>query len=212
MDEEIKNDVTDEVEKSVSEENEYIDFDSDTTSESLATDSVKSKNDKKKNCIILILLLLLCILVGLGIWFVWFKGSDPNKGTLPTVAPQIDENAERMEGNDEKMKQPEGGGAVNIMYTKNASVSLGSRKVSMYFGNPSKSNQDMVLQLLVNDKVIAESGRLTPGSQIKTMDVKDVTGLSTGRYNAKYVVGYYYENGEKAIVDTQIPLVISVTK
>jgi len=70
-----------------------------------------------------------------------------------------------------KLSQAEGGGAVGLTYSTSVSVSLSQGKASLYFGNPSKSNQDMVVQLIIQDRLITQSGRLIPGKQVQTLDV-----------------------------------------
>lgn len=81
------------------------------------------------------------------------------------------------------------------------------------FVNPGKSNQDMVIQIVIQDTVVVQSGTLEAGNQVKTLDLLEgmEKKLAPGGYEGKFVVFYYsQENGEKAIVNTDIPVEITV--
>ncbi|MFR6562092.1 MAG: hypothetical protein ACLUR5_08915 [Eubacterium ventriosum] len=81
--------------------------------------------------------------------------------------------------------------------------------------NPTKSNQDMVLQLVIDDVVILQSGRLEPGNRVSALNLLDGAEkkLATGGYDGKIVVLYYDRtSGEKAMVNTEIPVTVTVTE
>ena len=70
---------------------------------------------------------------------------------LPDYAPRQNEQyAEDIGDNDDsKLTQSEGGGAVSITYTTNVDIDLSKGIAELYFANPTKSNQDMVLQIVI---------------------------------------------------------------
>lgn len=171
--------------------------------------------NKRKRLLILLLLFITIAAVGVSVWAIWFRDTDPV--LAPDYAPQqIEENAEPIgDDNDEKLSQPEGGGAVSLTYSKEVSISLSDKTAGLVFANPTKSNQDMVLQLVINDTVILQSGRLIPGNQVTALNLHDGAEkrLTTGGYNGKFVVLYYDRiSGEKAMVNTEIPVTVTVTK
>ena len=133
----------------------------------------------------------------------------------PDYAPQETEvNAEKVpnDGGD-KMDTPEGGGAVSLTYSDQVSIDISQEKAYLLFVNPGKSTQDMILQIVIQGEIVVQSGRLTPGHRVTTLDLlpKAVSKLAPGGYNAKFVVFYYdKESGEKAIVNTEIPIHITV--
>lgn len=177
----------------------------------------KEKENKKKRLLILLLLLLLItiIAVGVSVWAIWLRDSAPV--LAPDYAPQqIEENAEPIgDDGDEKLSQPEGGGAVGLTYAKEVGISLSDKSATLLFANPTKSNQDMVLQLVIDDVVILQSGRLEPGNRVTTLDLLDGAEkrLSAGGYNGKFVVLYYDRtSGEKEMVNTDIPVTVTVTE
>ena len=135
----------------------------------------------------------------------------------PDYAPLETEAHAEIIPNDEggKLEQPKGGGSVSLIYSKDVSVDLSDGNVKLMFANPGKSNQDMVLQIVIQEEIIVQSGTITPGNQVTSLDLLDGTAeqLSAGIYEGKFNLLYYdQETGEKAIVNTEIPVTISVSE
>lgn len=183
-------------------------------------DSNKKQKDGKKVLIILLLIITI-IAVGVTIWALFFRDTTPD--LTPDYAPvEEDENAKDIEGEEdkEKMKADEGGGAVSMSYQKSVTISLSEQKASLFFQNPSKSVNDIVLQLIIvssddTETVIAQSGTIHPGKQIENLDLlEDVATLSEGTYNGKFNILYYDpDSREKAIVNGNIEgIEITVTE
>lgn len=173
------------------------------------------KENKKKYLLILLLLLITVTAVAVSVWAIWFRDSAPV--LAPDYAPrQIEENAEPI-GDDgaEKLSQPEGGGAIGLTYAKEVTISLSDKNAALMFANPTKSNQDMVLQLAIDDVVVLQSGRLEPGNRVSSLGLLDGAEkrLTAGGYNGKFVVLYYDRtSGEKAMLNTEIPVTVTVTE
>lgn len=173
------------------------------------------KENKKKYQLILLLLLITVTAVAVSVWAIWFRDSAPV--LAPDYAPrQIEENAEPIgDDGDEKLSQPEGGGAVGLTYAKEVTISLSDKNAALMFANPTKSNQDMVLQLAIDDVVVLQSGRLEPGNRVSSLGLLDSAEkrITAGGYNGKFVVLYYDRtSGEKAMLNTEIPVTVTVTK
>lgn len=173
------------------------------------------KENKKKWLLLLLLLLITIAAVGLSVWAIWFRDGDAI--LAPDYAPrQVEENAEPIgDDGEEKLSQPEGGGAVGLTYAKEVDISLSDKKATLLFANPTKSNQDMVLQLVIDDVVILQSGRLEPGNRVSALNLLDGAEkkLAAGGYDGKIVVLYYDRtSGEKAMVNTEIPITVTVTE
>jgi flagellar basal body-associated protein FliL len=178
-----------------------------------------NKEKKKKKKFIIILIIILALITIACVTTVIVVLMDRNQPTIlsPDYAPQDeDPNAEKIPGdNGDKLDQPEGGGAVSLIYTTDVTVDLSDQKATLLFGNPQKSNQDMVVQIMVKDQVIVQSGRLTPGYRVTTLDLlEDAPEIGAGKYkseNCKFVVLYYdKDSGEKAILNTEIPITVTV--
>lgn len=170
----------------------------------------------KKQIIIVALLSVAVVAFIVTICVVVFKKDDV---LVPDYAPPvIESNVEKIEGEtDEKLEAGEGGGAVGLEYSKAVTVDLSDEKAYMVFANPAKSYNSMLLQVVVQDRVIAQSGTLEPGYRISTDGLALVSGaaamLIPGVYSSdvKFVINYYDpENHEKAILNTEIPITITV--
>ena len=174
-------------------------------------------NLKKGNVqwLIFSLFLVTAIAVGVTVWALFFRDSGP--ALAPDYAPQEEERHAQTIPNDsgEKLEQPEGGGSVSLTYSRDVTINLGDKTAALLFANPGKSNQDMVLQIVIQDTVIVQSGTLKPGNQVTTLDLLDGAEkkLSAGTYEGNFNVLYYnQETGEKAIVNTEIPITIVVNE
>ena len=170
------------------------------------------KSDRKSRWIILLLLLLLLIAIGVTLWALFFR---EETALTPDYAPRReDKYAQSLDDQgDEKLEQVQGGGAVSLTYSTKVTVTLDDGRASVYFANPSKSNQDMVLQLVVQDVILAQSGKLSPGKQLDTLELLEgaASRLQPGGYNGQFVVLFYQpDTGEKTIVNTEIPVDVTV--
>lgn len=165
---------------------------------------------------LLLLGLVTVTAVSITVWAIAFR--EPEVSILaPDYAPQeLEQNAEEMESTSaEKLDAPAGGGSVNLMFQDKVTVSLSEKTASLYYGNPSESTQDVLLQVVVQDTVIAQSGRLVPGTQVSSLDLarEAVEALQPGGYDGKLVVSFYDPvTGEKASVNTEIPVSITVAE
>ena len=167
----------------------------------------------KTSLLVLLLLIITVIAICVTVWALFFRDTGPV--LAPDYAPQEEEqNAETIPGDTgEKLDNPEGGGSVSLTYSREVSINLNDETATLLFANPGKSNQDMVLQIVVQDTVIVQSGTLKPGNQVTTLELIDgiAAKLPAGTYEGDFVVLYYHpETGEKAIVNTEIPIMITV--
>ena len=168
----------------------------------------EDKKKKKKLLIFLILFILLDIIL-----LVVLLGTHTT--LAPDYAPVNEEKYAEDIGDDgdKTLDQAEGGGAVSLTYSTDVDISLDKKLATLFFANPSKSNQDMVLQIVVHDVVVAQSGTISPGKQIGKMDLlsSGARKLQAGGYDGKFVVLYYQpDTHEKTIVNTDIPVKITV--
>ena len=170
------------------------------------------ENKKKKILIIILSALSVLLVAGIIVCVVLLNVQTPNveesDKLVPDYPPQeTDPNQRPMESDPGgTLETEEGGAGVNLTYTDTAIVNLTDGTVKLYYANPSKSTQDMVVTLVLENgnTVICRSQRITPGNQVKELpldeNAKEI--LKTGGYDAKYVVGCYDPNtNEKAIVE-----------
>ncbi|MBR2320323.1 MAG: hypothetical protein IKA50_06040 [Clostridia bacterium] len=171
------------------------------------------KKQDKTRLLILLLLLITLLAVCVTVWALFFRDSGP--ALAPDYAPQeMEQHAETIpDDSGEKLDKPEGGGSVSLTYSNKVTIDLSDKAAALYFANPGKSNQDMVIQITIQDTVIVQSGTLVPGQQVKLLDLLEGAEkqLSAGGYEGKFVVLYYDQtSGEKAMVNTEIPITINV--
>ncbi len=175
----------------------------------------KNENKKKTTVLIAILAVITVIAVIVTVWALFFRG--PGVTLTPDYAPRNEEKhaVEIPDDDDGKMQADEGGGAVSLSYGSNVSIILSNKTAALMFANPGKSTQDIVLQVVIQDNILVQSGRITPGYQVTTLDLLRGAAdkLSVGEYDGKLVVLYYdRETREKAMVNTEIPVKISVVE
>lgn len=170
-------------------------------------------DDKKKKILIISLsALLLLLIIGIIICVILLNADKPvvdeSDKIVPDYPPQeTDPNQTPMEGDPGgTLEIEEGGAGVNLTYTATATVDLSDGTVKLYYANPSKSTQDMVVSLVLENEnlVICRSQRITAGNQIRELTLEESAKekLEVGGYKAKYVVGCYdHDTNEKAIVE-----------
>ena len=173
----------------------------------------KSNKNRKLIALLLLLLLLLIVSIGVTIWALFFR--EPDVVLNPDYAPeQMEQNQIPIPGDtSEKVESAAGGGAVSLSYSNKVTIDLSDGKVYLYFANPGKSNQDMVIQVVIQDEVLVQSGRLTPGHQVTELELLPdaVKKLTPGGYDGKFVLYYYHpETSEKAMVNTEIEVDVAV--
>jgi hypothetical protein len=176
-------------------------------------------NLSKKATTIIIAILALITVAALGVtmWALFLREPDEGGKVIlnPDYAPQQkEENAETIpDDTGDKMENPEGGGAVSLTYSNEVTIDISDKAAALYFANPGKSNQDMVIQIAIRDTVILQSGTLSPGNQVKLLNLLEGAEemLQPGGYEGKFIVLYYDQtSGEKSMVNTEIPITINV--
>ena len=130
---------------------------------------------------------------------------DQNAVAIDPESPLEDEHKEQPAGKDE-----EGGGAVSMIYTLEADVSIASGDIAMYFKNPTASTHDVVLEMYIvsegEEYLAARSGRIEAGYELGKMELMaEKVILSEGNYNGLYKVHCYDPvTGELALVAPEI--------
>ena len=175
----------------------------------------QNKKMNKTTIVVAVLALITVAAVCITVWALFFRDSGGQQVLAPDYAPQQkEENAETIpDDTGEKMENPEGGGAVSLTYSNEVKIDISDKAAAVYFANPGKSNQDMVLQVVIQDTVILQSGTLKPGNQVKLLNLLEGAEkmLQPGGYEGKFVVLYYDPiSGEKSMVNTEIPITINV--
>ena len=177
----------------------------------------QNKKLNKTTIIIAILAVITVAALCVTMWALFLREPDDNNKVIlnPDYAPQNnEENAETIpDDTGDKMENPEGGGAVSLTYSNEVTIDISDKAAALYFANPGKSNQDMVIQIAIQDTIILQSGTLSPGNQVKLLNLLEGAEdmLQPGGYEGKFIVLYYDQtSGEKSMVNTEIPITINV--
>ncbi|MBQ2830398.1 MAG: hypothetical protein IJF15_05180 [Oscillospiraceae bacterium] len=175
-------------------------------------DSLRNKR-RGMRALLIGLILLLLFLIFLCIWMLRFR--------TPTLAPDYappkeDSNAVEIEGdNGEKLDKPEGGGAIGMTYRRTATVDLSEKEVDIMYQNPNRSNSDVMVQIVIRDVVIAQSGRVPPGKQIHVIDLLPgvASMLEEGGYDAEMAVFFYDPvTAERSLLQARGEISLTVVK
>lgn len=153
--------------------------------------------------------------IGVTVGVLVSRDSDTPGPITPDYPPQgTDDNQKPIEGDDNtKIDFPEGGGAIRVTYSPNATADLSEKKITLYYANPGASNQNVRLLIKIGEIYIARSELITPGNYIEELPLSDeaATLLQEGGYNAELLIqSYDPETDEKAMVDTKGELTITV--
>lgn len=135
-----------------------------------------------------------------------------SSSTLDYAPVPIADNALPIaEKSDDSDKDETGGSKVSLVYSDVVELSLESKTADIMFQNPDKSNQDIMLDLTIDGKVIASSGRIPVGYQIDKLENVDTDKLVQGTYEGKFQLTYYDSStAEKSVVGSEIPVKIVV--
>ena len=176
--------------------------------------SADLKHKKRTAALIFLLVFITVASLCVTAWALFFREADVI--LTPDYAPQEPEsNAEPIPGDESKLEAAAGGGAIGLEYNDKVTIDLSEKKASLQFANPHKSTQNMVLQIVIQDEIIVQSGTIKAGHRVKTLDLLEGAErkLTQGIYEAKFVILCYNpENGEKAMVNTEAAITVTVTE
>ena len=109
------------------------------------------------------------------------------------------------------MEVPEDGGGAIVICDTEITAHLDTGKIDMDYRNPVSSASAVVLQLLIGDKVVSQSGSIYPGYKLQDMQLLENVKLQEGGYYGIIKIAFYDPNsGEKALVDTDIEVSVNV--
>ena len=172
-----------------------------------------NRPDKQSLLVFFLLLITVCA-VCVTVWALFFGMRDTV--LTPDHAPALEEHAQPIPGDTARGNDAQpGSGSVSITYSNQVDICLGDRSVKLLFANPGRSNQNVVVELVIQDQIILRSGTITPGNQITELELEPEVAmvLMSGGYDGIFLIHFYDPvSGEKAIVTTEIPVSVWVTK
>lgn len=179
----------------------------------MSNETMENK-EKKRRLLIILLCIGIAVCIAVTVWALFFRNTD-NTPLIPDFAPeQTEPNAQPVDGDGNKMDVPQGGGGISLEYVSSVTVNLSENKAYFQYTHPAKSTQNIVLCIMVQDTMIARSGLITPGHKITELTLSDgiAKKLSAGTYkNAQFkILSYDPDSGEKAMVDTEAQITLTV--
>lgn len=176
--------------------------------------SGKYEKEKKQTWLILLPSIGMAVCIAVTIWALFFR--QPGIALAPDYAPQETErNAQPIPDDDSaQLDTLTGGGSITIEYDNHVTIDLSEGKAYLSYANPGKSTQDIVLRIQIQDTVVAQSGTIQPGSQVRVLALLEGAEkqLQTGVYTdaAFKILSYDPETGEKAMIDTVAEITVTV--
>lgn len=174
----------------------------------------KYEAEKQQTRLIVLLSIGIAVCLAVTIWALFFR--QPRVVLTPDYAPrETEQNAEPIpDDNSVRLDTPAGGGSITIEYDNHATIDLSDKKAYLSYANPGKSTQNIVLRIEIQDTVVAQSGTIQPGSQVRVLALLEGAEkqLQTGVYTdaAFKILSYDPETGEKAMIDTVAEITVTV--
>ena len=152
---------------------------------------ITEKNGIKR--LLPVLLPILLLAVGISAWALLLRKPEKHK---PAPQPSTD-------------------GTVSLIYSDIVSIHLADARVTLEFTNPADSAWDTSVRLVVAGVVMAQSEVVSPGGQVTELALASGADaeLSAGSCDGRLLVSFYYPHTqEKAMLDAEIPVDVTVTE
>lgn len=130
---------------------------------------------RNKNYLIIILILITIASITTTVIVLLKNSAGVTDGQIFYPPVPVDTNTKPIDSkapSQPQLDKPEGGGAVSLIYSKEATAMKGDETADILFQNPSKSNQSIVIQLHISDsELISKIGRT--GRTVEEMERKE---------------------------------------
>lgn len=160
----------------------------------------------KINVVTILLLITVVVCVSVIVYLVFFKET-----TQKEYAPGVnDKNIVKI---DDESKNSTS--TVQMIYSKEATLNLETKKININFKNPKGSTQMIVIKIMANIDgnylEIGNTDRIPAGYGINEVDMNEDILVKKGEYEGYFSLNYYEnETEELASVNTKIPIKIVV--
>ena len=166
--------------------------------------------DRRSKTYLLLATVVALLAICIAVWALFFRA--PETPADPEISPVADEHLTPTDdGDDEKMPQAEGGGAVNITYSNEVTISLADATAAVQITNPTRSNQSMLIQLMIQDVKVGQSGTIPPGNQLAVIPLNENITIEPGSYDGKFQLLFFdVKTNQQANLTTSIPVTIRI--
>lgn len=166
--------------------------------------------DRRSKTYLILATIIALLAICVAVWALFFRA--PETPADPEISPVADEHLTPTDdGDDEKMPQAEGGGAVNITYSNEVTISLADATAAVQITNPTRSNQSMLIQLMIQDVKVGQSGTIPPGNQLAVIPLNENITIEPGSYDGKFQLLFFdVKTNQQANLTTSIPVTIRI--
>ena len=166
--------------------------------------------DRRSKTYLILATIIALLAICVAVWALFFRA--PETPADPEISPVADEHLTPTDdGDDEKMPQAEGGGAVNITYSNEVTISLADAAATVQITNPTRSNQSMLIQLMIQDVKVGQSGTIPPGNQLAVIPLNENITIEPGSYDGKFQLLFFdVKTNQQANLTTSIPVTIRI--
>ena len=166
--------------------------------------------DRRSKTYLILATIVALLAICVAVWALFFRA--PETPADPEISPVADEHLTPTDdGDDEKMPQAEGGGAVNITYSNEVTISLADAAATVQITNPTRSNQSMLIQLMIQDVKVGQSGTIPPGNQLAVIPLNENITIEPGSYDGKFQLLFFdVKTNQQANLTTSIPVTIRI--
>lgn len=166
--------------------------------------------DRRSKTYLILATIVALLAICVAVWALFFRA--PETPADPEISPVADEHLTPTDdGDDEKMPQAEGGGAVNITYSNEVTISLADATAAVQITNPTRSNQSMLIQLIIQDVTVGQSGTIPPGNQLTVIPLNENIKIEPGSYDGKFQLLFFdVKTNQQANLTTSIPVTIMI--
>ena len=166
--------------------------------------------DRRSKTYLILATVVALLAICVAVWALFFRA--PETPSDPQISPVADEHLTPTDdGDDEKMPQAEGGGAVNITYSNEVTISLADATAAVQITNPTRSNQSMLIQLMIQDVKVGQSGTIPPGNQLAVIPLNENITIEPGSYDGKFQLLFFdVKTNQQANLTTSIPVTIRI--
>lgn len=166
--------------------------------------------DRRSKTYLILATIIALLAICVAVWALFFRA--PETPADPEISPVADEHLTPTDdGDDEKMPQAEGGGAVNITYSNEVTISLADATAAVQITNPTRSNQSMLIQLIIQDVTVGQSGTIPPGNQLTVIPLNENIKIEPGSYDGKFQLLFFdVKTNQQANLTTSIPVTIMI--
>jgi hypothetical protein len=151
--------------------------------------------------------------LGAVVGIMLFGDEEPPPMTPDESYEQLDPGIEPFpeQPNQSEQQLPVGNRVASFVCEEQIRVDLAGEVVELMFANPSRSEQNVVIELWVRDVTVARSGRIEPGYRITSLPLLADHRLVQGIYAAQIKIYLYDPTGGEQTMQMSVPVTLTVT-